>query len=257
MGEAFTMLIGGILPFGAVFIELFFIMSSIWLQRFYYVFGFLALVVCILILTCAQISIVLAYFQARPRLLPHPFPRRAGPPPGAQLAPPPRASPSRVPLARPPRACASVARGGSSPSASHLLPSLPSRRPRAAVQRGLPLVVALLPQLGLGGALLARLLVRLLLHAARHGRLRAVHGLLRLHVHRLAALQRHHRHHRFPRLLVVCAQDIRGCQGGLESGEPRRPRRDWELSPSLPSRSLPGGAARGWLAPCAAATGRA
>jgi len=63
MGEAFTMLIGGILPFGAVFIELFFIMSSIWLQRFYYVFGFLALVVCILILTCAQISIVLAYFQ--------------------------------------------------------------------------------------------------------------------------------------------------------------------------------------------------
>mmetsp|Transcript_42460 Transcript_42460/g.105740 ORF Transcript_42460/g.105740 Transcript_42460/m.105740 type:complete len:342 (+) Transcript_42460:1207-2232(+) len=126
-----------------------------------------------------------------------------------------------------------------------------------ALRRGLPLVVALLPQLGLGGALLARLLVRLLLHAARHGRLRAVHGLLRLHVHRLAALQRHHRHHRFPRLLVVCAQDIRGCQGGLESGEPRRPRRDWELSPSLPSRSLPGGAARGWLAPCAAATGRA
>ena len=33
MGEACTMLIGGILPFGAVFIELFFIMSSVWLQR--------------------------------------------------------------------------------------------------------------------------------------------------------------------------------------------------------------------------------
>ena len=32
MGEACTMLIGGILPFGAVFIELFFIMSSVWLQ---------------------------------------------------------------------------------------------------------------------------------------------------------------------------------------------------------------------------------
>merc|ERR1712137_764243 len=40
----FTMVIGGILPFGAVFIELYFIMSSVWLQRFYYVFGFLALV---------------------------------------------------------------------------------------------------------------------------------------------------------------------------------------------------------------------
>merc|ERR1719502_471153 len=32
---------GGILPFGAIFIELFFIMTSVWLQRFYYVFGFL------------------------------------------------------------------------------------------------------------------------------------------------------------------------------------------------------------------------
>merc|ERR1711966_118944 len=59
----FTMLIGGILPFGAVFIELFFIMSSVWLQRFYYVFGFLALVLLILLITCAEISIVLCYFQ--------------------------------------------------------------------------------------------------------------------------------------------------------------------------------------------------
>ena len=44
-----TMIIGGILPFGAVFIELYFIMSSVWLQRFYYVFGFLALVLFILL----------------------------------------------------------------------------------------------------------------------------------------------------------------------------------------------------------------
>ena len=57
------MAVGGILPFGAVFIELFFIMSSVWLQRFYYVFGFLALVIFILLLTCAEISIVLCYFQ--------------------------------------------------------------------------------------------------------------------------------------------------------------------------------------------------
>ena len=59
----FTMLVGGILPFGAVFIELFFIMSSVWLQRFYYVFGFLAVVMLILVITCAEISIVLCYFQ--------------------------------------------------------------------------------------------------------------------------------------------------------------------------------------------------
>ena len=63
MSTPFTMLVGGILPFGAVFIELFFIMSSVWLQRFYYVFGFLALVMLILLVTCAEIAIVLAYFQ--------------------------------------------------------------------------------------------------------------------------------------------------------------------------------------------------
>ena len=44
MGGAFNVLMGGILPFGAIFIELFFIMTSVWLQRFYYVFGFLMLV---------------------------------------------------------------------------------------------------------------------------------------------------------------------------------------------------------------------
>lgn len=59
----FTMVVGGILPFGAVFIELYFIMSSVWLQRFYYVFGFLALVLLILLITCAEMAVVLSYFQ--------------------------------------------------------------------------------------------------------------------------------------------------------------------------------------------------
>ena len=59
MASPFTMLVGGVLPFGAVFIELFFIMSSVWLQRFYYVFGFLALVMLILVVTCAEMAIVL------------------------------------------------------------------------------------------------------------------------------------------------------------------------------------------------------
>ena len=63
MGGVFNVLMGGILPFGAIFIELFFIMTSVWLQRFYYVFGFLALVLAILLITCAEISIVLCYFQ--------------------------------------------------------------------------------------------------------------------------------------------------------------------------------------------------
>ena len=63
LNQLFTMLIGGVLPFGAVFIELYFIMSSVWLQRFYYVFGFLALVLLILLITCGEMAIVLCYFQ--------------------------------------------------------------------------------------------------------------------------------------------------------------------------------------------------
>lgn len=63
MHPAFSVLVGGVLPFGAVFIELFFILTSMWMHQFYYLFGFLALVFIILILTCAEITIVLAYFQ--------------------------------------------------------------------------------------------------------------------------------------------------------------------------------------------------
>ncbi|KAL5558234.1 hypothetical protein UlMin_034445 [Ulmus minor] len=63
MNPIFSILIGGILPFGAVFIELFFILTSIWLNQFYYIFGFLFLVFVILLVTCAEITIVLCYFQ--------------------------------------------------------------------------------------------------------------------------------------------------------------------------------------------------
>merc|ERR1719230_893205 len=59
----FTSLIGGILPFGAVFTEMFFIMTSLWQHQFYYLFGFLGLVLVILLVTCAEISIALTYFQ--------------------------------------------------------------------------------------------------------------------------------------------------------------------------------------------------
>lgn len=58
-----SFLLCGILPFGAVFIELFFIMSALWLHQIYYVFGFLFLVLLILGLTCAEVTIVMCYFQ--------------------------------------------------------------------------------------------------------------------------------------------------------------------------------------------------
>lgn len=53
----------GILPFGAVFIELFFILTALWENQFYYLFGFLFLVFCILVISCSQISVVMVYFQ--------------------------------------------------------------------------------------------------------------------------------------------------------------------------------------------------
>ena len=63
MGVPFTLMIGGILPFGACFVELYFIMASVWMEYYYYVFGFLLLVFCILIITCAEITLLFNYFQ--------------------------------------------------------------------------------------------------------------------------------------------------------------------------------------------------
>ena len=61
--SCFTIAVGGILPYGAVFIEMFFILQSLWMGNYYYVFGFLLLVFIILIVTCADIAMVFCYFQ--------------------------------------------------------------------------------------------------------------------------------------------------------------------------------------------------
>ena len=63
MSYPFTIFIGGLLPFGACFVELYFILSSVWMDYYYYVFGFLLLVFLILIITCGEITLLFNYFQ--------------------------------------------------------------------------------------------------------------------------------------------------------------------------------------------------
>jgi len=58
-----NVLVGGILPFGAVFVEVFYVLSSIWMHQVYYLFGILFLVLVILLLTCSEVTIVMCYFQ--------------------------------------------------------------------------------------------------------------------------------------------------------------------------------------------------
>ncbi|XP_011304608.1 transmembrane 9 superfamily member 2 isoform X1 [Fopius arisanus] len=54
---------GGVLPFGCVFIQLFFILNSLWSSQMYYMFGFLFLVFLILVITCSKTTILLCYFH--------------------------------------------------------------------------------------------------------------------------------------------------------------------------------------------------
>lgn len=56
-------MMGGVLPFGCIFIQLFFILNSIWSNQLYYMFGFLFLVFIILIITCSETTILLCYFH--------------------------------------------------------------------------------------------------------------------------------------------------------------------------------------------------
>ena len=55
-------LFGGILPFGSIFIELYFVMTSFWSYKVYYVYGFMLLTFVILLIVTSCISIVGTYF---------------------------------------------------------------------------------------------------------------------------------------------------------------------------------------------------
>ncbi|KAK9378337.1 uncharacterized protein V2V93DRAFT_376388 [Kockiozyma suomiensis] len=57
-----SMLLSGILPFGAIFVELYFIMNSIWFHKVYYMFGFLFVCYLVMIITCSTVTILITYF---------------------------------------------------------------------------------------------------------------------------------------------------------------------------------------------------
>merc|ERR1712170_140359 len=55
-------LVGGILPFGSIFIEMYFIFTSFWAYKIYYVYGFMLLVFLILLTVTVCVAIVCTYF---------------------------------------------------------------------------------------------------------------------------------------------------------------------------------------------------
>ena len=56
------MLIVGILPFGAIFVELYLITDSLWSSKVYYMFGFLFICYGLMVMTCATVTILMVYF---------------------------------------------------------------------------------------------------------------------------------------------------------------------------------------------------
>jgi len=58
-----SMLCAGIIPFAAAYVELFFILTSLWMDQYYYVFGFTLVVYMILLITCSEVTLLLSYYQ--------------------------------------------------------------------------------------------------------------------------------------------------------------------------------------------------
>jgi transmembrane 9 superfamily member 2/4 len=57
-----SILMTGILPFCSIFVELYFIMTSLWTSKIYYMFGFLFICYGLMVLTSACTTIMLVYF---------------------------------------------------------------------------------------------------------------------------------------------------------------------------------------------------
>jgi transmembrane 9 superfamily protein 3 len=55
-------LVSGLLPFGSIFIEMWFIFASFWNYKFYFVYGFMLLVYGILFVVTVCVTIVAVYY---------------------------------------------------------------------------------------------------------------------------------------------------------------------------------------------------
>ncbi|XP_004526831.1 transmembrane 9 superfamily member 3 [Ceratitis capitata] len=62
MEPTIIILLGGVLPFGSIFIEMYFIFTSFWAYKIYYVYGFMLLVFTILMVVTVCVTIVCTYF---------------------------------------------------------------------------------------------------------------------------------------------------------------------------------------------------
>ncbi|XP_049948947.1 transmembrane 9 superfamily member 3 [Schistocerca serialis cubense] len=62
MEPAVIVILGGVLPFGSIFIEMYFIFTSFWAYKIYYVYGFMLLVFIILMIVTVCVTIVCTYF---------------------------------------------------------------------------------------------------------------------------------------------------------------------------------------------------
>ena len=58
-------ILAGLIPFAVLFIELLFVMKSLWLDKsgYYYVFGYLSIVSALLAITIAEVTIITTYLQ--------------------------------------------------------------------------------------------------------------------------------------------------------------------------------------------------
>lgn len=55
-------MLSGLLPFGSIFIEIYFVFTSFWNYKYYYVYGFMLLVFVILLIVSVCVTIVSTYF---------------------------------------------------------------------------------------------------------------------------------------------------------------------------------------------------